>query len=126
MVKKIAAKGIKSGVNLLVSDFNLEQAKQVYSDLLSNDITSDRIILIPRRFTCEPTPKELSAIAGEKPFQSPSCLTGCKQPTEFCSVSWDKKVNWCSYAPGKQPIKELTYNGLMEALNKVQFGCCKN
>lgn len=124
MVKKIAAERIKSGVNLLVSDFNTKEAKTVYEELLSNGITSDRIILIPRRFTCEPTPKELSAIAGGKPFQSPSCLTGCKQPAEFCSVSWDKKVNWCSYASGKQPLQELTYKGLMEALNKVQFGCC--
>lgn len=124
MVKRIAAEGIKSGVNLLVSDFNLTEAKTVYSELLANGITSDRIILIPRRFTCEPSPKQLSEIACGKPFQSPACLTGCKQPTDFCSVSWDKKVNWCSYATGKQPIKEFTYNGLMDALNKVQFGCC--
>ena len=126
MVKKIASEGIKSGVNLLVSDFNVKEAKLVYADLLSNGMTSDRIILIPRRFTCEPTPKELSAIAGGKPFQSPSCLTGCKQPAEFCSVSWDKKVNWCSYASGKQPIHELTYNGLIDALNRVQVGCCNH
>lgn len=124
MIKKIAAEGIKSGVNLLVSDFNTNAAKSVYEDLLSNGITSDRIILIPRRFTCEPTPKQISDIACGKPFQSPSCLTGCKQPTEFCSVSWDKKVNWCSYATGKQPIKELSYQGLMEALNRVIFSCC--
>ncbi len=124
MIKKIAAEGIKSGVNLLVSNFNVKAAKAVYAELLSNGITSDRIILIPRRFTREPTPKELSSIACGKPFQSPSCLTGCKQPTEFCSVSWDKKVNWCSYASGKQSIHELTYKGLMDALNRVQFGCC--
>ena len=126
MIKKISAEGIKSGINLLVSDFNADAAKSVYAELLSNSITSDRIILIPRRLTCIPTPKQISDIACGKPFQSPSCLTGCKQPTEFCSVSWDKKVNWCSYATGKQPIKELSYNGLMEALNKVKFGCCKN
>lgn len=126
MVKRIAETGIKSGVNLLVSDFNVEEeGKKVYSRLLENGISSDRIILIPRRFTCEPTPKQLAEIAGGKPFQSPSCLTGCKKPEEFCSVSWDKKVNWCSYAGGKQPLKELTYNGLMEALNKVVFECCK-
>lgn len=125
MVVKIAEAGIKSGVNLLVSDFNVEEGKKIYSRLLKNGIFSDRIILIPRRFTCEPTPKQLAEIAGGKPFQSPACLTGCKRPEEFCSVSWDKKVNWCSYAGGKQPIKELTYNGLMEALNKVEFECCK-
>ncbi|MDO4505632.1 MAG: radical SAM protein [Spirochaetales bacterium] len=126
MVKKIAAEGIKSGVNLLVSDFNCDKAKDVYNLLIANGITADRIILIPRRFTCEPTPKQLSEIAGGKPFQSPACLTGCKQPTEFCSLSWDKKVNWCSYASGKQPLKELTFNGLMDALNNIVFGCCKN
>lgn len=125
MVKRIAGGGIKSGVNLLVSDFNVEDGKKVYSRLLENGITADRIILIPRRFTCEPAPKQLAEIAGGKPFQSPACLTGCKRPEEFCSVSWDKKVNWCSYAGGKQPLKELTYNGLMEALNKVEFRCCK-
>ncbi|MEE3312716.1 MAG: radical SAM protein [Treponema sp.] len=125
MVKRIDAEGMKSGVNFLVSDFNLTEAKSVYSDLLTNGITSDRIILIPRRFTCEPTAKQLSEIACGMPFQSPSCLTGCKQPTEFCSLSWDKKVNWCSYASGKQPIKELSYNGLMNALDLVEFGCCK-
>lgn len=125
MLVKIAEAGIKSGVNLLVSDFNVEEGKKIYSRLLKNGISSDRIILIPRRFTCEPTPKQLAEIAGGKPFQSPACLTGCKRPEEFCSVSWDKKVNWCSYAGEKQPLKELTYNGLMEALNKVEFRSCK-
>lgn len=124
MVKRIAEKKIKSGVNLLVSDFNSEVAKKVYTDLINNGITADRIILIPRRFTCEPTPKQLAELAGGKPFQSPACLTGCQKPTEFCSVSWDKKVNWCSYAKGKQPLDELTYEGLMKALNKVDFESC--
>jgi len=89
------------------------------------NISSDITILIPRRFTCEPTPKQLSEIACGKPFQSPACLTGCKRPTEFCSISWDKKVNWCSYASGKQHLEELSYDGLMNALNHVDFGCCK-
>ena len=124
LVKKISEVGIKSGVNLLVSDFNAVEAKSVYAELLSNGITSDRIILIPRRFTCMPSLKQLSEVAQGKPFQSPSCLTGCKKPTEFCSVSWDKKVNWCSYAAGKQPINELSYKGLIDALNQVKFGCC--
>ena len=126
MVKRISENEIKSGVNLLVSDFNSKEAKKVYADLIANGITADRIILIPRRFTCEPTPKQLSEIAGGKPFQSPACLTGCQKPTEFCSLSWDKKVNWCSYAGRKQPLKKLNFKGLMDALNIVEFGCCKS
>ena len=112
----------KAVINVIA---NVEEGKKIYSRLLKNGISSDRIILIPRRFTCEPTPKQLAEIARGKPFQSPACLTGCKRPEEFCSVSWDKKVNWCSYAGEKQPLKELTYNGLMEALNKVEFRSCK-
>ncbi len=35
MVKKIAKEGIKSGVNLLVSDFNSNEAKKVYAQLMT-------------------------------------------------------------------------------------------
>ena len=126
MVNRIAAAGIKSGVNLLVADFNSREANDVYAGLQATGITADRVILIPRRFTCEPSPQQLAEIACGKPFQSPSCLAGCKRPTEFCFVSWDKKVNWCSYASGKQPLKRLSYQGLMDALNQVEFGCCNS
>lgn len=126
MVKKIAVEGIKSGVNLLVSDFNSDKAKEVYAQLIAKGITSDRIILIPRRFSHEPESKQLSDISNGQPFQSPACLTGCNKPNEFCSVSWDKKVNWCSYATGKQPLSELSFKGLMDSLNKIDFGCCNH
>ena len=46
MVKKISEVGIKSGVNLLVSDFNADEAKSVYAELLSNGITSFQDILL--------------------------------------------------------------------------------
>lgn len=125
MLKKIDALGIKSGVNLLVSSYNCDDAKKVFAKLLLNKIDSKRIILIPRRFSFEPTQKQIAKVANGKPFQAPSCLTACKRPTDFCSLSWDKKVNWCSYASGKEPLKDLSYAGLIDALNKVTFGCCK-
>ena len=73
-----------------------------------------------------PTPKQLAAVAAGKPFQSPSCLLACKRPENFCSVSWDKKVCSCSFAPCKEPLETLDYMGLMEALANVKWRSCNN
>lgn len=36
----------------------------------------------------------------------------------------DKRVNSCSYAPGKQPLASLTFEGLIEALDRVKWRSC--
>ena len=57
-----------------------------------------------------------------------SCLSNCKseRTIEFVSVSWDKKVNFCSYADGKQKLESLDFNGLMKVLGKVDFIPCNS
>ena len=115
--------GIKPGCNLLVSKKNLAACEAAY-DLLSSHLKPDQIILVPMRFKDTPAPKDLAYVAGGKPFQSPSCLLRCQPPQNFVSVSWDKKVNFCSYAAGKQPLESLDYAGLMKALDKVEFKSC--
>ena len=122
-IKRLKETGIKPGVNLLVSADKVDAAKGVYSKL-KEIINADQIIVIPQRFSNTPTPKHLSVVAGGKPFQSPSCLLGCKRPTEFVSVSWDKKVNSCSYAPNKDNLKTLDYKGLTDALKNVNWKSC--
>ncbi len=122
-LQEIAALGIKPGVNLLVSADNLEAAKSVFSQL-TRIINRDQIILIPQRLSNTPSPKQLAYVAGGKPFQSPSCLLKCQRPKDFCSVSWDKKVNSCSYAHGKQSLTSLDYQGLLRALDLVTWGSC--
>ena len=122
-VKELDAIVIKPGVNLLVGKDKLKFCKEVYA-LLLRTLKRDQIIMVPQRYGNTPTPKELAMVAGNKPFQSPSCLLGCKRPETFCSVSWDKKVNSCSYAKGKRPLETLNYNGLTEALSKVIFESC--
>jgi MoaA/NifB/PqqE/SkfB family radical SAM enzyme len=120
LTKRIEKIGIKSGVNLLVGKNNITNAEITYQRLLKY-LASEQIILVPQRFSNTPTAKELSAVAGGKPFQSPSCLLKCNRPLKFCSVSWDKKVNSCSFAPGKIPLETLDFNGLQMALNKVRW-----
>lgn len=120
---EIESLGIKPGLNLLVGADMIEPAKRVYSSM-SNVLHLDQIILVPQRFSNTPTPKQLSSVADGKPFQSPSCLLGCKRPDNFCSVSWDKKVNSCSFAGGKVALKSLVFEGLENALKNVNWKSC--
>ena len=123
-IASVAELGIKPGVNLLVGADNVAATKDVYARLMKI-LKADQIIVIPQRYSNTPTPKQLAEIAGGKPFQSPSCLLKCKRPINFCSVSWDKKVNSCSYAPGKVALEMLDCNGMMNALEKVCWQRCQ-
>lgn len=116
--------GIKPGVNLLVNADKVEHCKSAYGSLRKL-LEKDQIILIPQRFNDTPTAQQLASVTGSEPFQSPSCLLKCERPKHFASISWDKKVNWCSYAGGKQPLESLDYQGLVSALQKVQFTSCQ-
>ena len=124
LVKRIGSIGIKPGVNLLVGADKVNEASTVYQRL-GKMLSNEQIILVPQRFSNTPSPKQLSQVAGGKPFQSPSCLLGCKRPENFCSVSWDKKVNSCSFAQGKVGMKTLDYKGMMQALEKVEWKSCE-
>lgn len=122
-LRQIAGIGITPGVNLLVGADKVEDARQVY-ERLSKMMEPKQIILVPQRFSNTPIPKQLSVVAGGKPFQSPSCLLGCKSPENFCSVSWDKKVAPCSFAPCKEALPTLDFAGLQAALNNVNWKSC--
>jgi len=122
-VKQLASTIIKPGVNLLISSRKIEACKQAYQ-LLRDIVHPDQIILVPQRFLCTPSANDLASITSGAPFQSPSCLLGCTRPTNFCSISWDKRVNSCSFAGGKEPLEELTYSGMMNALQRVHFTHC--
>lgn len=123
LLRRLAKAGIKPGVNLLVPASKIDDCRSVYARLL-DVISAEQIILIPQKYSDIPSPKQLSSIADGKPFQSPSCLLGCKMPKNFASVSWDKKVNHCSYAPGKEPLSSLDYDGMMTALSHVKWKSC--
>lgn len=123
-VQRIASIGIKPGVNLLVGADKISSAKVAY-DRIGKLLNSDQIILVPQRFSNTPSPQQLASVAGGKPFQSPSCLLKCQRPTNFCSVSWDKKVNSCSFSPNKVPLETLDYLGLIKALEMVKWKKCQ-
>lgn len=115
--------GIKPGINLLVAADKISASREVYNKAL-NFITPEQIILVPQRYTNTPTAKQLSEVTDNRPFQSPSCLLLCKKPTNFVSVSWDKKVNFCSFAGGREILPSLDFVGLSSALSKIIFKSC--
>lgn len=123
LLPKIGSIGIKPGLNLLVGADNLSAAADVFQRFLQL-LERDQIILVPQRFSNTPSANQLSFVAEGKPFQSPSCLLGCNRPINFCSVSWDKKANSCSFAGGKEFLQSLDYKGLIKALNRVEWTTC--
>lgn len=123
-IRLLSETHIKPGVNLLVSNDKIEDCRAAYRQLRTL-LHPSQIILVPRRYSHTPTPKQLASVTDGEPFQSPSCLIGCIPPTDFASVSWDKKVNHCSYALGKQPLQSLTFQGLTDALNSIRFTSCQ-
>ena len=123
ILPRIAALDIKPGVNLLVGADKTEAARDEYSRL-RKILNSDQIILVPQRFSNSPSPRQLASVAGGKPFQSPSCLLGCRKPDKFCSVSWDKRVNFCSFSPHKVALRSLDFRGLMDGLKDVVWSSC--
>lgn len=124
-IKNLSDTGITVGVNLLVAANKLEYCRNAYTELRSI-LTQKQIILVPQRFDKTPTAKQLAYVTGNEKFQAPSCILECRAPENFCSVSWDKKVNFCSYAGGKQPLENFTYQGVIKALELIQFQSCIN
>lgn len=122
-VVELSKTKIKPGVNILISSYCIAECQEVYAKLLET-LQSNQIILIPKRFDDTPTVKQMASVANGRPFQSPSCLLKCEIPSKFVSVSWNKKVNHCSYAGGKVALNTLDFAGLVDALERVEFKCC--
>jgi hypothetical protein len=123
-VCELAAREIKSGINLLVTRTNLPAAREAAKRVRDAGIGNDRIVYLPMRGGDTPTPDEMADVAGRVPFQSMSCLTKCGQSPRFVSVGWDKTVAWCSYTASRRPLAELTFAGLLEATTGLGLEFC--
>ncbi|MDR1737408.1 MAG: radical SAM protein [Candidatus Symbiothrix sp.] len=124
-IELLRRENIRAGVNMLVSADKIQAATQLFQRLENSGIQRNEIILLPRKFNFQPTPQQVSQVADGKPFQSPSCLTQCQPSKRFCSLSWDKQVNFCSYSPSKALLQGFTYQGIINALNTITFKTCQ-
>jgi len=123
-VTDLAARGIRSGVNLLVTRTNLWAARETAKRVRDAGIGNDRIVYLPMRGRDTPTPDELAEVAGRTPFQSMTCLTTCGPSPRFASIGWDKSVAWCSYTAARRPLLDLTFAGLAAATTDLGLEFC--
>src|SRR5262249_43949334 len=96
-VAMLEARGIRSGVNLLVARSNLAATREAVLRLDAAGIGPDRRVLLPMRGQDTPSPNDVAWVGGGKAFQSMTCLMACGRSPRFCAVAWDKTVAWCSY-----------------------------
>jgi sulfatase maturation enzyme AslB (radical SAM superfamily) len=123
-VADLAERGIKSGVNFLVTRSNLPAAREAARRVRDAGIGNDRIVYLPMRGRDTPTPDELADVAGKTPFQSMTCLTKCGPSPRFASIGWDKSVAWCSYTTTRRPLPELTFTGLAASTTGLGLEFC--
>jgi molybdenum cofactor biosynthesis enzyme MoaA len=123
-VGTLAARGINSGVNFLVTRSNLPSAITAAATLHQAGIGNDRIVYLPMRGQDTPTPQQMAQVAGSKNFQSMTCLLECAKSPRFCSIGWDKKVGWCSYTTSRRELSSLTAAGLAAALTDLPLVFC--
>ena len=116
--------GVRAGCNLLVSASKIDACRQAYATL-RRFMEPNQIIIVPMRYGDTPSTVQFARVSRPEPFQSTSCLFGCKKPEDFVSVSWDKKVNYCSFAGGKEPLLSLDYQGMIDALERVKWQPCE-
>jgi MoaA/NifB/PqqE/SkfB family radical SAM enzyme len=123
-VVELAARGLRSGINLLVGRSTLEAASDAAERLRAEGVGNDRIVYLPMRGKDTPTPDDLGRVAGSDRFQSVSCLMACGKSPRFCSIGWDKTAAWCSYTTTRRPLPSLDYEGMEAALDGLGLAFC--
>lgn len=123
-VAALAARGLRSGINLLVARTSLEAARRAAERVRAEGVGNDRIVYLPMRGADTPTPDEMGRVAGSDRFQSMSCLMACAKSPRFCSVRWDRTVAWCSYTTTRRPLPSLDHAGLEAALDGLGLAFC--
>ncbi len=122
-VHALEARGIASGVNLVVARSRLDAARAAVLALRAAGIDHDRVVLLPMRGDDTPTPEEVHAVAGG-PFQSMTCLRGCGASPRFASVGADRTAAWCSYTRTRRRLASPTHAALLAALDGLGLAPC--
>jgi hypothetical protein len=123
-VGDLAARGVKSGVNLLVSRAGLDAAARAAERLRAAGIGNERIVYLPQRGQDTPSPRDVARVAGDLPFQSMTCLSACARSPRFASIGWSRSVAWCSYTTTRGQLRGLTWSALQDALRGLGLAFC--
>lgn len=114
---------IKAGINLLVRQSQVNEAKRATQILRQLRIQPEQLILLPMRGQDTPTPEQIASIT-QGPFQSVTCLKQCASSPRFVSVGADKTAAWCSYTIQRAHLSALTYHALTQAVQSLGITPC--
>lgn len=121
LLGKLRQAKINVGVNLLISAKKILDCKKAREVLFDFGLNERQIIFVPQKFTEQPTTKQDAEVAVRDFFQSTSCLLECKPSPRFVSISYDKRVGFCSYNPSRERLETLCFEGIISALEKIKF-----
>jgi MoaA/NifB/PqqE/SkfB family radical SAM enzyme len=101
-VGALAARGVRSGVNLLVRRSRVEEARAATERLHAAGVGNERIVFLPVRGPGDdaPTDRDVARVAGGARFQSMTCLTGCGKSPRFASIASDRTRGAAAAAGG--------------------------
>lgn len=122
-VHDLAARGIRSGVNLLVQRSKLDDARRAALALHAAGIDNQRIVFLPMRGQDTPSPQDVALVA-DGPFQSMTCLEQCGRSPRFCSLSASRTAAWCSYTTARRQLTSPTHAALLQALDGLGITFC--
>lgn len=120
----LAARGIPSGVNLLVRRSRLGAVAAASAALRRAGIGAERVVWLPLRLADDaPAPEELAAAAGG-PFQSATCLNRCARSPRFASLDARQRAAACSYTSSRARLGAMTSAALVAALAEAPLTPC--
>jgi hypothetical protein len=120
----ISSRDIIAGVNLLIRRDNVFEARMASDFLKMEGLSDGQIVYLPMRMKNPVSEESVKFVANKDLFQSISCLKQCGKSQRFCSISWDKKVAWCSYTTSKSTLSTLDYKNLQQELNNLNLNYC--
>ena len=123
-VVDLAARGVPSGVNLLVGRSTLAASTSAAGRLRAAGLGPERVVYLPMRGADTPTADEVGQVAGSARFQGPTCLLACGKSPRFAALSWDRAAAWCSYTTTRRTLEALTWDGLLAALDGLGLAFC--
>lgn len=118
---------LRSGINFIVKGANVEAERRAARMIKDAGIGPERVVFLPLHGKGIPLDPERVKHAGEvygSRFQSTWCLMECRKSERFVSIDWQGRVGWCSYTAVKTPMKQFTYEGMLEALHARELVYC--
>lgn len=119
----LEARGVRSGINLLVRRSRLREARRAAEALAARGLGNQRIVYLPMRGEDTPSPAEVARVAGGR-FQSMTCLPRCGRSPRFASIDADGAAAFCSYTRSRRRLEAPTYEALVRALDGLGLEPC--